>query len=66
MSKDGRIKTTYIYDEAVYEPHVQVLDKKTDKSFYIIYKDNYLLGKALNKIRRGKSFLVLSHNYKLY
>ncbi len=65
MGKDGRIKTTYDYNEALYEPHICVLNKE-NKSFYIIYKDNESLGKALNKIKRGKTFKVLSHNYKRY
>jgi hypothetical protein len=66
MSKDGRVKTSYDYDEILYEPYVHVLDKKTGKDFYIVYRSHYFLGKAINKIRRSKSLSYLGSNYKKY
>ena len=67
MSKDGRIKTTYNRDEALYEPHIKVMERKAGvKSFYILYQSNYFLGKALNKMERSKRLIIISHNYKRY
>ena len=66
MSKDGRIKTTYCFAEACVEPHVQVLEIKTGKSFYIIYQSNYFLYKAIMRIKRGRTFKIISHNHRPY
>jgi hypothetical protein len=67
MPSDGRVKTTYDFDEALYEPHVEVISRKEgSKPFYIIYKDHYHLGKALQKIKRSKDLIELSTNYKRY
>jgi len=66
MSKDGRVKTTYDFNEAVYESYVHVQDKKTGKSFYIVYQSNYFLGKAIQKIKKSRTLTYLGSNYKMY
>ena len=64
MSKDGRVKTSYNYYEILYEPYMHVKDKKTKKCFYIVYRNHYLLGKAIQKVRRSKKLIYLGSNYK--
>ena len=66
MSRDGRVKTTYDYDEILYEPYLQVKDRKNGKSFYIVYKRNYFLGKAIQKVKRSKTLIYLGSNYQMY
>lgn len=66
MSRDGRVKTSYYYDDILYEPYMHVKDKKTGKSFYIVYQSNYFLGKAIQKVKRSKTLIYLGSNYKMY
>jgi hypothetical protein len=66
MAKDGRVKTSYNYDEILFEPHIHVLDKNTGKDFYIVYVNHCYLGKAINKIRRSKTLSYLESNYKKF
>ena len=66
MAKDGRVKTTYDYNEILYEPYIHVKDKKTGKSFYIVYKSHYFLGKAIQKVKRSKTLIYLGSNYQMY
>ena len=66
MRRDGRVKTSYDYYDILYEPYMHVRDRKTDKSFYIVYKNHYLLGKAIQKIKRSKALVYLGSNYKMY
>ena len=64
MSRDGRVKTSYDYNDIFYEPHMRVKDIKTGVSFYIVYQSNYFLGKAIQKVKRSKTLIYLSSNYK--
>ena len=66
MSRDGRVKTSYYYDEILYEPHMHVKNRKSGKCFYIVYRSHYLLGKAIQKVRRSKKLIYLGSNYKMY
>ena len=66
MGRDGRVKTSYDYYEIFYEPHMQVKDIKTGKSFYIVYESHYFLGKAIQKVKRSKTLIYIGTNYKMY
>lgn len=66
MSSDGRVKTSYDYDEILYEPYMHVKDRKTGKCFYIVYKSHYFLGKAIQKVKRSKTLICIGTNYKMY
>ena len=66
MARDGRVKTSYDYDEILCEPHLHVKDRKTGKSFYIIYQNHYFLGKAIQKVKRNKTLIYLGSNYQMY
>jgi len=46
--------------------NMHVRDRKTDKSFYIVYRSHYLLGKAIQKVKRSKALVYLGSNYKMY
>ncbi len=66
MARDGRVKTSYDYNEVLYEPHMHVKDRKTGKCFYIVYESHYLLGKAIQKVKRSKTLIYIGSNYQMY